>query len=101
VKRIIGLAGDRVAIRNGSVIVNGEELVEPYVREQMRSRYQLNPAQTVPEGKVFLLGDNRNRSEDSASYDAWNQSQAKFYDIGSVVGKVHLIYLPTERFGRI
>ncbi|HMO20575.1 MAG TPA: signal peptidase I, partial [Candidatus Melainabacteria bacterium] len=101
VKRVIGLPGDQIIIRRGAgVYVNGELLDEPYVKEPANyDRYNLEsisgvnargnfirPYQgnaapiVVPEGKLFVLGDNRNASADS---HVWG-----FADQSRVVGKV-------------
>jgi len=62
IKRVIGIAGDRVRIDRGAVYVNGARLDEPYVRyNDMRSFGEI----TVPPDSVYVLGDNRANSEDS------------------------------------
>jgi signal peptidase I len=62
IKRVIGLAGDRIAIDRGTVSVNGAALLEPYVRNpDRRSFAQI----VVPPQAVYVLGDNRANSEDS------------------------------------
>lgn len=62
IKRVIGLPGDTVEIRNKQVFVNGAALREPYLNEA--PRYDM-PARQIPAGQYFVLGDNRNHSNDS------------------------------------
>ncbi len=61
VKRVIGLPGDEIRIENGSVYRNGTLLVEPYIKEVTSGDFSI----TVPDGKYFCMGDNRNVSIDS------------------------------------
>lgn len=61
IKRVIGLPGDTVAIRDGTVLVNGKRLREPYARTETRNFKKTR----VPKGKLFMLGDNRMNSDDS------------------------------------
>ena len=62
IKRVIGLPGETVEVRDGLVFINGEPLDEPYIAEP--PRYTYGPV-TIPEGQYFVLGDNRNLSNDS------------------------------------
>ncbi|MHB0867019.1 MAG: signal peptidase I [Thermoleophilia bacterium] len=82
VKRVIGIPGDTVEISDGGVLVNGEELVFPGAT----SPTYKTSAETVPAGKLFVLGDNRNESADS---HIWG-----FVSEDDVIGRVDLIYWP-------
>ena len=64
VKRVIGLPGDEIEITEGKVFRNGKELDESYLLAQ-ESTYSAVPEYTVPEGSLFVLGDNRYKSRDS------------------------------------
>jgi signal peptidase I len=67
VKRVVGVAGDRVSMRDGVLVVNGERLEEAYVDYESVDSEFFGPA-TVPPGTVFVLGDNRADSRDSRRY---------------------------------
>lgn len=62
IKRVIGLPGDTISIKEGIVYINGAPLDEPYELEKPREDFK---AFTVPEGSFFVMGDNRNNSFDS------------------------------------
>lgn len=71
IKRVIGVAGDHIKIENGKVYLNGEELDEPYLQPGVETKAEHNEVfldLTVPEGYVFLLGDNRTKSTDSRAF---------------------------------
>jgi signal peptidase I len=89
IKRIIGVAGDNVFISGGLVYVNDEVLYEPYIAAP--PRYSGN--WDIPEGYVFVLGDNRNNSSDSHN---WGPLQVE-----NVIGKAVFIYWPLDEFGGI
>ena len=90
VKRIIGLPGETVEIRNGQVFSNGQPLPEPF--QPGRMSYTMRP-QVVPEGTVFVLGDNRNNSNDSHNWGP--------LPIGNIVGRAWLSYWPPDDWGTI
>ena len=92
VKRITAIGGDKVAIRSGGLFLNGEYASEPYVREPMNADF--GPI-TVPQGEVFVLGDNRNESEDSS---VWKEPTVP---VESIIGRVRYIYLPWSRMGTV
>lgn len=64
VKRVIGKAGDTLEFKDGHVWRNGEELQEPYTKDPTMNYSRSTPV-VVPEGHVFVMGDNRNHSSDS------------------------------------
>lgn len=65
VKRVIGLPGDTIEIKDGEVYRNGEALHEPYIKERMDSG--TNQIWEIPADHIFVMGDNRNNSNDSRS----------------------------------
>lgn len=64
VKRVIGLPGDTLEFKDGHVWRNGQELEEPYTKDRTMNYTRSTPVK-VPEGHVFVMGDNRNHSSDS------------------------------------
>jgi signal peptidase I len=88
VKRLIGLPGDRVEIKNGTVWVNGEVLTENYTKEA--AQYEM-PAVTVPENQYLMLGDNRNNSYDS---HYWG-----FVPRENIIGRAVVRFYPFDRIG--
>lgn len=91
VKRVVGLPGDRLMVMDGALFVNGKYVSEPYVLEPME--YIMAPVD-VPGEHVFLLGDNRNISDD----DHLTRRARPMRDI---VGKVRYIYYPYHRLGAV
>ncbi|EDL64064.1 signal peptidase I [Bacillus sp. SG-1] len=101
VKRIIGLPGDTVEYKDDKLYVNGKAQEEPYLdkfKEEMVGTKltgdftleEITGKQTVPEGMVFVLGDNRRSSMDSRYFG--------FVDQDQIVGKVNLRYWPLNEF---
>ena len=95
VKRIIAKGGDTVSIdyTSGTVSVNGEVLEEDYIAEPTFLGYDVEFPYTVPEGELFLMGDNRNASLDSRS------SSIGCIREEDILGKVLLCFLPLEDAG--
>ena len=89
IKRVIGLPGDRVQVADGEVFINGTALDEPYLNA--------DPAYigtwTVPEGQLFVLGDNRNNSSDSHNWG--------FVPYEFLVGKAEFVYWPPTEWGML
>jgi signal peptidase I len=89
IKRVIGLPGDEVEVKNGTVYVNGQLLNESYLKVKM----DYFGTWRVPEGQLFVLGDNRNNSSDSHD---WGTVPNDY-----VVGKAVLVYWPPPAWGLI
>ena len=86
VKRTIGLPGDKLEYENGRVIRNGETLEEEYVEGEMHSGF--DPVK-VPEGHIFVMGDNRNSSSDSRDIGP--------IPIENIQGRVILRFFPFDK----
>ncbi len=86
IKRVIGLPGDTVEVKNAQVYINGKAVSEPYISEP--HNYEYGPV-TVPEDALFVMGDNRNLSFDSHRWNAWLTRD-------HIKGKAFLIYWPMK-----
>ena len=86
IKRVIGLPGETISINNNEVLVNGVKLEEPYIAQSP----VYSGEWTVPEGQLFVLGDNRNDSKDSHQ---WGLLPTE-----NVIGKALLIYWPPSEW---
>jgi signal peptidase I len=89
IKRIIGLPGDVIEVMNGTVYINGQPLDESYldVKVNYTGKWE------VPQGHLFVLGDNRNNSSDSHD---WGTVPMNY-----VVGKAVMVYWPPPEWGLI
>ncbi len=65
VKRIVGVAGDVISFKDNLFYRNGELVTEDYLKEQNVKNYPVDKTITIPEGYVYVMGDNRNVSKDS------------------------------------
>ena len=88
IKRVIAVPGDTIEIKDGRVFVNQQLMNEPYILSKTRGDY---PLTTIPEGHIFVMGDNRNNSEDS-----------RFADVGFVPyelvkGKAMMVFWPWDQ----
>ena len=82
IKRVIGLPGESISVQDGKVMINGVPLEEPYIAAPPI----YNGTWEVPEGQLFVLGDNRNESKDSHEWG--------LLPVENVVGRAILIYWP-------
>jgi signal peptidase I len=92
IKRVIGVAGDRVRIDNGRVRVNGNALDEGYVPTEYADARSY-PEITVPAHSFFVLGDHRTMSNDSRDFGPVNEKY--------IYGKAVFGYWPMEKLGRL
>lgn len=102
IKRVVGVPGEHVAVKDDVLYIDGKKMKEPFLSEQKSSvmsnesytgDFQLdgitNGTEEIPEGKVLVLGDNRNNSTDSRILGLISMDQ--------IVGKASLIYWPFDR----
>ncbi|MFD2682850.1 signal peptidase I [Bacillus seohaeanensis] len=104
IKRVIGLPGDKIEYKNDTLYVNGKAYKEPYLEEY---KQQLNDGpltedftlldvtgkETVPEGEIFVMGDNRRFSKDSRHIGT--------VDIKEVIGDTNVVYWPIKDLGLV
>ena len=91
IKRVIGLPGDHIEIHNGIVNINGDDIVEDYVK----NNEEYNGVFDVPEGKYFFLGDNRRRSNDARR---WINA---YIDASDIQGEAKFKFYPLKDFGSL
>lgn len=89
IKRVIGVAGDRVEINGGGVVVNGVRLEEPYVATDGPTVPECDDsAWNVPQGEIFVLGDHRSASRDSRCFGT--------VSVGNVIGRAWVRFWPLD-----
>ena len=96
IKRVIGIEGDRVEIIDGKVYLNGQELEEAYIQDELYTHIYLESSWQVCQGEVFLLGDNRieGASKDSRYFGCVKIDSLKgitgfrYYPFGNKFGKI-------------
>jgi signal peptidase I len=91
IKRVIGLPGETIEFRDGQIYVDGELLDEPFIAQEVQS--DRNRTITVPPLHVFVMGDNRNHSNDSRSFGP--------VPIENIVGRAWISYWPVEDIGLV
>lgn len=89
IKRVVAVGGDHVEVKDGDLYVNGEAQVEPFLKEDLIEG--AFPDEVVPEGFVFAMGDNRNRSGDSRVFGP--------VKLDSILGDGFLVYWPPSKIG--
>ena len=92
IKRVIGVAGDRVRIEEGQLFLNDRPIEEDYVPQEYADRRSFQEIK-VPSGTYFVLGDHRNMSKDSRDFGPVPQA--------SIYGKAVFVYWPFEKIGRL
>lgn len=95
VKRVIATEGQEINIdfENGVVYVDGQPIDEPYISEPTTTKLDFIGPQTVPEGCVFVMGDNRNMSTDS------RKTEIGMVDNRLILGRVYCVLFPLSEIG--
>jgi signal peptidase I len=92
IKRVIGIAGDRIRIEDGQVYVNGQAIAEEYVPQDYEDARSFDE-KVVPRDSFFVLGDHRTMSNDSRDFGFVNERY--------IYGKAVFGYWPMEKLGRL
>ena len=90
IKRVVGLPGDKIAVRGGKVYLNGEPQKEPYTNEKLPDLSSFAKT-TVPKNHVFVMGDNRGNSQDSRVFGPLPKK--------NIEGEAFLRFWPPGRIG--
>ena len=90
IKRVIAIGGDTINVEDGVVYINGFPADEPYIKEPPLRNLD---ERTIPEGSVFVMGDNRNDSNDSRTWGP--------LPVENIIGKAIFIYYPFSNFGLV
>jgi len=95
IKRVIALPGERLLIRDGQVLINGHRLNEPYLPENWTSQanWGAPDGQVMPPNQYFVMGDNRNRSQDSRTFGPIGRDR--------IDGRAWFRIWPLNNFGNI
>lgn len=93
IKRVIGLSGETVEVKDGRVYVNGVELDDSFTNGPMNRKG--DGTYVVPEGCYFFLGDNRNHSNDSRFWEE------KYIPVGNIQAKARFIIFPFKNIRQI
>lgn len=102
IKRVIAIAGDRVSVNpKGEVVLNGQKLEEPYVRQYCKVDEQgMSPCRTlngtVPKGSVLVLGDNRSNSWDGRFWPS-----SPYLPENEILGRAFVRFWPINRIGSL
>ncbi len=92
IKRVVGVPGDKISVRRGTLLVNGEPQKEPYLSKRFPDRSFSAPT-TVPEDHVFVMGDNRANSRDSRFFGTVPEEK--------IEGEAFLRFWPLDRLGSL
>ena len=97
VKRVIATEGQEINIdfSTGTVYIDGEPIEEDYIAELTRNKLDFIGPKTVPEGCVFVMGDNRNKSTDS------RKSEIGMVDERTILGRVYCVIFPLDELGLV